>query len=149
MRTFRRNALVTGAGALVLCLLLPALTPLRADEHPASPVAPVFKTVTPETANGSTKRPLAELKTNLDRSDREVALRALQMALSELGDGATLVWRRQTSQLAGRIKPVAVFRDELGRLCRTVVYSLSRHGKENEVEGVACRSADGRWAITG
>ena len=71
------------------------------------------------------------------------------MALSELGDGATLVWRRQATQLAGRIKPVSVFRDAQGRLCRTVLYSLSRNGRENEIEGFACRSADGRWEIAG
>ena len=149
MRTFRWNALIKGAGALVSCILLPALASLRAEDGLVSPVAPVFNTVAPETAGRPTKRPFAELKTRLDRSDREVALRALQMALSELGDGATLVWRRQANQLAGRIKPVSVFRDAQGRLCRTVLYSLSRNGRENEIEGVACRSADGRWEITG
>jgi surface antigen len=149
MRTFRWNALIKGAGAFVLCILLPALTSLKAEDRALSPVAPVFKTVTPEAAIGLAKGPFAELKTSLDRSDREVALRALQMALSELGDGSTLVWRRQASQLAGRIKPVSVFRDAQGRLCRTVLYSLSRRGKENEIKGVACRSADGRWKVTG
>ncbi len=149
MRTFRWSALIKGAGAFVLCLLLPALISLKAEHRSLSPVAPVFKTVTPETASAPSKGPFAELRTGLDRSDREVALRALQMALTELGDGATLVWRRQASQLVGRIKPVSAFRDAQGRLCRTVLYSLSRHGKEKEIEGVACRSANGRWAITG
>ena len=149
MRTFRWNAPIKGAGAFVLCLLLPALISLKAEDRVLGPIAPVFKTTTAETASEPTRRPLAELRTTLNRSDREVALRALQMALSELGDGATLVWRRQASQLVGRIKPVSVFRDAKGRLCRTVLYSLDRHGKQNEIEGVACRSADGRWEITG
>ncbi|ODS00693.1 hypothetical protein AUC68_13970 [Methyloceanibacter methanicus] len=71
------------------------------------------------------------------------------MALTELGDGVTLVWRRQASQLTGRVKPVSAFRDPQGRVCRTVIYSLARDGTEKEIEGVACRSADGRWAIAG
>ena len=92
---------------------------------------------------------LKDLKTSLDRSDRTVALQALHMALSELGDGVTLVWRRPVSQLTGRVKPVAAFRDDQGRLCRSVVYSLARGGREMEIEGVACREEDGRWAIAG
>ena len=69
------------------------------------------------------------------------------MALTELGDGVTLVCRRPVSQLSGCVKPVSAFRDDEGRLCRTVVCSLSRGGNENEIEGVACREQDGRWAI--
>jgi surface antigen len=151
MRTFHWNAPIKGAGALVLCVLLPALIPLKplkAEDRGPHVVVPVFKTVTPETVTEPNSA-LTELKTSLDRSDREVALRALQMALTELGDGATLVWRRQATQLAGRIKPLSVFRDEHGRLCRSVLYSLSRGGKKNEIEGVACRSPEGRWTIVG
>jgi surface antigen len=61
----------------------------------------------------------------------------------------TLVWRRQASQLTGRVKPISAFRDTQGRVCRTVIYSLARDGTEKEIEGVACRSANGRWAIAG
>jgi len=91
---------------------------------------------------------LGEPKANLDRSDRTVALQALQMALKELGDGVTLVWwRRPISQLTGRVKPVSAFRDDMGRICRAVVYSLSRGGNERALEGVACRGVGGRWEI--
>ena len=148
MRTFQWNAPIVGAGALVLCVLLPALVPLKAEDRGAQVVVPVTKTAPAETSR-DTKSSLTELKSHLDRSDRAVALRALQMALTELGDGVTVVWRRPESRLTGRVKPVSAFRDEGGRLCRTVIYSLTRGGKENEVEGVACRSADGRWAIAG
>lgn len=152
MRTFHWNAPIMGAGALVLCVLLPALVPLKAEDRGAHVVVPVYKTVPPTTVtepDGSLSGSLAELKTTLDRSDRAVAFKALQMALTELGDGVTLVWRRQASQLTGRVKPVSAFRDPQGRVCRTVLYSLARAGTEKEIEGVACRSADGRWAIAG
>ena len=152
MRTFQWNAPIMGAGALVLCVLLPALVPLKAEDRGAHMVLPVYETVPTDTVtepNGSLSGSLAELKTTLDRSDRAVALKALQMALTELGDGVTLVWRRQASQLTGRVKPVSAFRDTQGRVCRTVIYSLARDRTEKEIEGVACRSANGRWAIAG
>ena len=90
MRTFHWNAPIIGAGALVLSVLLPALSPLKAEEIGANDVAAVATSPAPQG--------LTELKTSLDRSDRTVALQALQMALSELGDGVTLVWRRPISQ---------------------------------------------------
>ena len=141
MRTFHWNAPIIGAGALALSVLLPAPLPLKAEEIGAK------NEVTP--ANKPAPQGLRELKTSLDRSDRTVALQALQMALTELGDGVTLVWRRPISQLTGRIKPVSAFRDDAGRICRTVVYSLAQGGREKEIEGVACREEDGRWAIAG
>ena len=49
---------IKGAGALVLCILLPALASLRAEDGFLSPVAPVFNTVAPETAGRPTKRTL-------------------------------------------------------------------------------------------
>lgn len=140
MRTFHWNAPIIGAGALVLSVLLPALLPLKAEENGAKQAT---------VSNQPPAQGLTELKSSLDRSDRTVALQALQLALTELGDGVTLVWRRPISQLTGRIKPVSAFRDDAGRICRTVVYSLARAGQEQEIEGVACREEDGRWAIAG
>jgi len=139
MRTFHWNAPIIGAGALVLSVLLPAPSPLMAEENGAHDVAAV--------ATGHTPQGLNALKFGLDQSDRAVALQALQMALTELGDGVTLVWRRPASQLAGRIKPVSAFRDDQGRICRHVVYSLALGAHEKKIEGVACREQDGRWAI--
>src|SRR6266545_2481116 len=76
-----------------------------------------------------------ELKAKLDGSDRQAAAQALQLALNELGDGVTLVWRRPARGLEGRIKPVSAFRDDHGRVCRHLVYSLSLGGYNREVEG--------------
>jgi surface antigen len=141
MRTFHWNAPIMGVGALVLSVLLPAPSPLKAEESGAHEAAAVAAEHAP--------LDLTELKSTLDRSDRAVALQALQMALNELGDGVTLVWRRPESQLAGRIKPVSAFRDDQGRICRHVVYSLALGAYEKEIEGVACREEDGRWSISG
>jgi surface antigen len=91
----------------------------------------------------------AELKTKLDGSDRQAAAQALQLAMNELGDGVTLVWRRPDHALEGRVKPVSAFRDDQGRLCRHLVYSLSLGGYSREIEGVACRELDASWSLAG
>lgn len=92
---------------------------------------------------------LVELKAKLDQSDRVAALQALDLALSELGDGATLVWQRPERGLMGRIKPVSAFRDDQGRVCRHVVYSLALGTYQRQIEGVACRESNGSWSLSG
>jgi surface antigen len=92
---------------------------------------------------------LNELKARLDQSDRAAAMQALDLALSELGDGVTLVWRRPERELVGRIKPVSAFRDDHGRVCRHVVYSLALGTYQRQIEGVACRESDGSWSLSG
>ena len=116
MRTFRWNAPIIGAGALVLSVFAPAPPPLKAGENGAG-------------------------------SDRVAAVQALELALSELGDGVTLVWQRSERGLVGRIKPVSVFRDDAGRVCRHVVYSLALGAYQRQIEGVACREPDGTWSL--
>jgi hypothetical protein len=86
MRTFRGNApTIIGAGALAILCLVPAPPSLNAEE----PVHTGSINIDTE----SPKRPaaFADLRAKLDGSDRDIALNALQVALSELGDGASLV----------------------------------------------------------
>ncbi len=82
---------------------------------------------------------LNELRARFDKATAKRPYQALQLALDELGDGVTLVWRRPARGLVGKIKPVSAFRDDKGRVCRHVVYSLSLGGYEKEIEGNACR----------
>jgi surface antigen len=103
-------------------------------EAPTSPETPVT---------------LAELRANLDASDRAVALRALDLALTELGDNTTLLWKRPARQLAGAVRPVSAFRDDSGRLCRHVIYALTLGGYAKQAEGIACRGTDGHWSLQG
>lgn len=138
MRTFHWNApIIIGAGALVLSLFAPAPLPLKAGESGAERLA----------ASEGQQQGLSELKAKLDRSDRVAAMQALELALSELGDGVTLVWQRSERGLVGRIKPVSVFRDDAGRVCRHVVYSLALGTYQRQIEGVACREPDGSWSL--
>jgi hypothetical protein len=140
VRTFRFKApIVIGAGALLLSVFAPASFPLKADE---------WRVVVTREASDPTPE-FAELKAKLDGSDRQAAAQALQLALSELGDGVTLVWRRPEHALEGRIKPMSAFRDDHGRICRHIVYSLLLGGYAREIEGVACRELDGSWSLAG
>ena len=140
MRTFRWNApIIIGAGALVLSVFALAPLPLKAGESGA------------EVTGSLEGRQLGlnELKARLDQSDRAAAMQALELALSELGDGVTLVWRRPERELVGQIKPVSAFRDDQGRVCRHVVYSLALGTYQRQIEGVACRESDGSWSLSG
>ena len=140
MRTFRWNApIIIGAGALVLSVFAPAPLPLKAGESGAERLA----------ATEGRQLGLNELKARLDRSDRAAAMQALELALSELGDGVTLVWQRPERGLVGRIKPVSAFRDDQGRVCRHVLYSLALGTYQRQIEGVACRESDGSWSLSG
>jgi surface antigen len=139
MRTFRWNApIIIGAGALAVLLFAPAPS-LKAGEIGAGQTA------------ASQKQPqsFGELKARLDKSDRLAAMQALEVALSELGDGMTLVWQRPARALSGRIKPVSAFRDDQGRVCRHVLYALELGAYRRQIEGVACRETDGSWSLSG
>ena len=92
---------------------------------------------------------LSELNAILDQRDRVAALQALDLALSELGDGVTLVWQRPERGLVGKIKPVSAFRDDRGRVCRHVIYSLALGTYQRQIEGVACRESNGSWSLSG
>ena len=144
MRTFHWNAPPTiGAGALAVLLLAPAPVALYAGEP--VPAAAVFI----DTESAKQPSSFAELRLRLDGSDRDLALNALQVAMTELGDGATLVWRRPSRSLTGVIKPVSAFRDDEGRVCRHLIYSLSLGTYVRQVEGIACREPDGKWSLAG
>ncbi|WP_069095292.1 RT0821/Lpp0805 family surface protein [Methyloligella halotolerans] len=92
---------------------------------------------------------IAALKSKLDKSDRDVAFKALEIALMQLGDGATLVWKRQKNGLSGVIKTISAFRDDQGRVCRKVNYSITLGTYERAVVGTACRGKDGNWSLDG
>jgi 17 kDa outer membrane surface antigen len=131
MRTFRCNApIILGAGAVVLVSFAPAPSLLKAEDRPA------------ETAISGNPRASSG-------GDRSVALIALELALSELGDGTTLVWQRPERGLVGRVKPVSAFRNAKGRVCRSLVYTLALGAYQRKIEGVACREQDGSWSLAG
>lgn len=91
----------------------------------------------------STPRP------RLEDRDRVAALEAVQLALSEIGDGSAYVWYARSGRISGVVQPVASFKDARGRICRHVVVSLSAGAFSREREGVACRADSGVWQLEG
>lgn len=92
-------------------------------------------------------RSLAKLRSQLDRNDQLIAMRALHLALSQVPDGGTFVWRKRSRSLKGLIKPTRAFRNAKGQVCRHVIYALSLGRYIKRIEGIACRTQDGSWHL--
>lgn len=91
----------------------------------------------------------ADYRLVLDEADHIAALESVQIALTELGDGASYVWHRQHGRLSGIVQPTASFKDTDGNVCRHVVVMLTAGTDTKKTEGVACRLPDGRWQLEG
>ncbi len=85
----------------------------------------------------------------LSRHDHDAALEAIQIALVEVQDGASYVWRRRHGQLNGVVRPTRSFLDGRGRVCRHIVVLLSSGRFSRRTEGIACRQSDGVWSLEG
>jgi hypothetical protein len=95
------------------------------------------------------KPSLAELKATLDDTDAIAALEALQLALTEVGDGATYIWHRKHGRLSGAIQPTASFKDASGQICRHIVVAMTSGSYSRKAEGIACRTKSGVWTLEG
>jgi surface antigen len=85
----------------------------------------------------------------LDARDEAAALEAVQVALTEVGDGSTYVWYRYGGRLSGQVQPTQSFKDVHGRICRHIVVTLNDPSRQRRAEGIACRLADGIWQLEG
>ncbi len=91
----------------------------------------------------------ADFRGLLDEADEVAALESVQLALSEVGDGASYVWHRRHGRLSGIVQPTSSFKDAGGGICRHIVVMLSAGTETKKTEGIACRLADGRWQLEG
>src|SRR5262245_53672097 len=91
----------------------------------------------------------ADLQTGLDEGDEIAALEAIRIALTEIGDGATFVWRRGNGRISGVVKPTSSFKNADGKVCRHLVIGLAAGRRTGQIEGVACRLENGRWQLDG
>ena len=90
-----------------------------------------------------------ELKAQLEPADEIAALDAVEIALTQAGDGATYVWRHGNGRLNGAIRLTRTFRDVTGRTCRQLEMMLTSGTYMRKREGVACRQQDGAWVLEG
>jgi surface antigen len=85
----------------------------------------------------------------LDDGDAIAALEAVQLALTEVGDGATYIWHRKNGRLSGAIQPTTSFKDTSGQVCRHIVVALTSGDYSRKAEGIACRLSTGVWTLEG
>jgi hypothetical protein len=144
----RCAALLLAAVAVSPAALSPRLA--TAEEQPA-PRSGAPTCTCPDGKADLWPRPkYAELRTTLlDANDEIAALESVQIALTEVGDGASYVWHRRNGRLSGVVQPTGSFKGAAGQVCRHLVVTLSSTDQTRRAEGVACRLADGRWQLEG
>ena len=132
-----------------------ALSPKLASAQDVKPAEPAPCTCPHPDPNPSkppsfwAKPKYAEAYALLDENDEIAALEAIRVALTEVGDGGTYVWRRMHGRLSGIVQPTASFKDPGGRVCRHIVLTMTVGTATGRAEGIACRLADGRWQLDG
>lgn len=92
---------------------------------------------------------LADLRPVLDDRDELATLEALQVALSEVGDGSSYVWHRPGGMISGVIQPTSSFKDTGGKICRHIELVLTAGAHSRKMEGIACRLPTGKWQLDG
>ena len=90
-----------------------------------------------------------EIKAILQPGDAIAALEAVDIALTQAGDGATYVWRHDNGRINGAIRMTATFRDADGRICRHLEMMLNSGTYSRQRNGIACRQPDGGWELAG
>lgn len=153
---FRQSAL-SGPRVLKVVSMLLALScaalPLRAEPAARPPEKPDCNCNFPDAAARASESPPAttytHIRPHLDRHDEIAALEAVQIALTQVGDGASYVWYRHGGRLSGIVQPTQSFRDYKGRICRHLFVTLSAVGQSKRTGAIACRLADGSWELDG
>ena len=85
----------------------------------------------------------------IDETDAAAALEGIRLALSEVADGGSYVWHRKDGRLSGLAQPTGSFKDPIGNPCRHLVVTLNTFARTAKIEGIACRTASGRWQLDG
>ena len=152
MRSFRSFASLAATVAAALPLIAAAI--LSADRATATEpqrcsAACASTNLEKRPGNRSSRPKYADLKATLNASDEVAALEALQLALTEVADGATFIWHRYHGRLSGLVQPTSSFKDASGNVCRHIVMMLTSGGYSRKAEGIACRQANGAWSLEG
>jgi hypothetical protein len=151
MRVPARPALLgVGAVALVLALVLAPQHASAQAGDPAERAPCLCPSPNPSKPPAASAKPkFAEANAYLDENDEIAALEAIRVALTEVGDGDSYVWRRTHGRLSGVVQPTASFKDPAGRVCRHILLIMTVGTATGRAEGIACRLAGGRWQLDG
>ena len=110
------------------------------DRPPGSPFSGFRSSLQP---------PVPELKALLEPGDEVAVLEAIDVALTQAGDGATYVWRHANGRLNGAVHMTRTFRGVDGRMCRQLQMLLNSGTFSRKHDGIACRQRDGAWELEG
>ncbi|MFN0217403.1 MAG: hypothetical protein ACKVP4_01170 [Hyphomicrobium sp.] len=114
----------------------------------AEPTVPPPSCSCPASGEKSAGKPrLAGHVEPLDENDEVASLESLQFALTEVGDGATYVWKRSHGRLSGLVKPTRSYKDSSGAVCRKAVVMLNGVDGAATTELSACRLPNGIWQV--
>lgn len=134
--------------ALLAAVALVLGSGVKAGDGDARPPDTACSTPARDAFDGS--RPaVTAMRPVFDARDQAAALEAVQVALTEVGDGSTYVWYRHGGRLSGLVQPTRSFHDALGRVCRQLVVTLNDASRSSRTESIACRLADGDWQLDG
>lgn len=139
MRSIRRSAVLA---ALVFACQAPIAGADAADEGSSHTSNSVVRN-----ERSLEVRVLPRDSFRLSEDDEIATLDAIRVALTEVADGNSYVWYRHHGHLNGLIRPTSSFKDAGGRVCRHIVVMLSAGPRTGNVEGIACRVANGRWEL--
>ncbi len=88
----------------------------------------------------------SELGKKLDKADKEEAGKAEDKA-KDAPVGETVAWSNPQSGNSGTITPVSERKDSSGKTCREYKSTIIVDGKEEVVNGTACKQPDGSWSV--
>lgn len=97
------------------------------------------------TLNSSTAAPSS---IPLSPADWNYARGALGLALTSNETGPPVPWANPETGARGNFAPSAAAIQAEGRTCRDFVATRSERGKEVQLQGRACRTAEGQWDIS-
>lgn len=83
----------------------------------------------------------------LNSNDWNYARGALGLALTSTHGGPPVPWANPETGARGNFAPASEAVTAEGRMCRDFVATRSENGKEVQLRGRACRTADGQWDI--
>jgi len=80
-------------------------------------------------------------------TDRAAYERTAQKGLTELSDGLVVDWQNPETGTSGIFRPIRSFTLGDGRYCRQYRTTVSFDKNVQSGNGMACRTADGRWQV--
>jgi surface antigen len=78
---------------------------------------------------------------NMDRDDHALTKRALDKS----ADGESTTWRNDASGIRYSVTPTRTYRMDSGGPCRDFTSAARIDGRDEVVQGTACRQPDGTW----